>query len=403
MNEYAMADPNVPPSESTTCEAVDRKDPMPAAVVGSVARWPWRTCVGAWVVSRVVVLATLLATRIVFDDATGERARVLDRGLRSWDGAFYADIARGGYDAVDPAGLRFFPLLPLLGRGLAAITPLAAGPAVVVVANLMALGALFAIERLVAHEYGAATARVAVWIAALAPPAFVLVMGYAESTLMVAATLALLAARRHRFGQAGLWCMVGALARPTGLLLVVPMAIELARSWRARPAPWSLPTLLRASFGLAGAPLGIGLYLVAVRSRTATLLEPLRIHDRPSLRGGVRNPLAATADALGDLIAGDRFASGVHFLTIVVLVVLMIVLWRHAPRSFFAYGLVSMVLAVSANNLDSLERYSLATVPFVVAAAIAIRRSRREVLIVIAMATTMVGFAAASFAGELVP
>ena len=41
--------------------------------------------------------------------------------LLAWDAAFYADIAHGGYDAVPRAGLRFFPLVPLLARAVAVV------------------------------------------------------------------------------------------------------------------------------------------------------------------------------------------------------------------------------------------------------------------------------------------
>ena len=42
-------------------------------------------------------------------------------------------------------------------------------------------------------------ARRAVWIVYLAPPAFVLVMGYAEATFMTATLVALLALRRRHW------------------------------------------------------------------------------------------------------------------------------------------------------------------------------------------------------------
>jgi hypothetical protein len=67
--------------------------------------------------------------------------------------------------------------------------------------------------------------------------------------------------------------------------------------------------------------------------------------------------------------AGDHLSAGIHIVTAVLLVVLMVVLWRRWPASFTAYAIAAAFVGLSARNLDSLERYSLSTVPFVVAAA----------------------------------
>ncbi len=361
-----------------------------------------RTAVPAWLLSRVLVVATLAATRAWFDDATGEPREVLRRGLRSWDAAYYVDISRDGYDAVVPGGLRFFPLLPLLGRAVGAFTPFDASDGVVIVANAVALAALVALFRWVSFEVDEATARVAVWVTAVAPPAFVLVMGYAESLLMLAAASCLLAARRGRWFHAAAWAYVAGLARPTGLLLVVPLLVEAALVARRRGVGRHTVAALVA---VGGAPLGCLTYLFSVRGLTPTFFTPLRLHDDPALRGGTRNPLAAVVDSFGDLMSGDRFASGIHFVTALIVVVLLVVLFRHAPRSVFAYGAASVMLGLSAHNLDSLERYSLATPPLVLGAALLIARLRRawRTTVLVGSALGLVALGSAAFAGNVVP
>ena len=359
-----------------------------------------RTALPAWLISRGIVLATLAGTRTWFDDATGEQREVLRRGLRAWDAAFYIDIAHKGYDGIPADGLRFFPLLPYLGRGLAAVTPFGAADGVVLVANAMALAALVALFRWVSFESDERTARVAVWTMALAPPAFVLVMGYAESLLILAAASCLLASRRGRWIEASGWAFLAGLSRPTGLLLAVPLLIEagnaLARRCSGREA-------FRATVAVAGAPLGCISYLLAVRDLTPSFLTPLRLHDDPSLRGGTRNPIAAVADSFGDLVSGERFASGIHFVTAMAVVAMLVVLWRHAPRSIFAYGAASVMLGLSAHNLDSFERYVLATPPLVFAAALAVRAVPWPRLVLALSAVGMVALGSAAFAGNVVP
>ena len=70
-----------------------------------------------------------------------------------------------------------------------------------------------------------------------------------------------------------------------------------------------------------------------------------------------------------DASTGDHLSAGIHVVTVAVLVALIVVLWRRWPVSFTAYAVVAVVVALSARNLDSLERYSLSAVPFVLAAA----------------------------------
>jgi hypothetical protein len=361
-----------------------------------------RTAVPAWLVSRALVLVTLAGTRAWFDDAAGEPREALDRGLRAWDAAYYVDISSQGYDAVVPDGLRFFPLLPLLGRSFGALTPFDASDGIVIVANLVALAAFVAIFRWVSFETDQRTARIAVWVTALAPPAFVLVMGYAESLLILAAASCVLAARRGAWIRAGAWAYVAGLARPTGLLLVVPLVVEAVIVARRRGL--GSHTVV-AAIAAGGAPLGCLTYLFSVRDLTPSFFTPLRLHDDPSLRGGTRNPVAAVVDSFGDLISGDRFASGIHFVTALIVIVLLVVLWRRAPRSVFAYGAASVMLGLSAHNLDSLERYSLATPPLVLAAALLVSqlRERWRAVIFVCSAVGLVALGSAAFAGNVVP
>ena len=73
-----------------------------------------------FVLSRVLVIAALgLTARSSRDLPTITDPIQVGQGLRAWDAAFYADIARGGYDAVAHDGLRFFPLFPLLAACVA--------------------------------------------------------------------------------------------------------------------------------------------------------------------------------------------------------------------------------------------------------------------------------------------
>ncbi len=357
--------------------------------------------IGPWILSRALVAAALATARHVADTAFAGRPPTIDHGLLAWDAAWYGDIAKFGYEGVDPAGLRFFPLLPLLGRAVGAIVPgIDAGKGVVVVANLAALWFLVKLHRFVVRESGDAdTARRAVWIGVLAPPAFVLVMGYAESVLLLAAVGAIDATRRGRPWRALPWAIVAGLARPTGILVAIPLLVEVFERWRpARPRD-----RLAGLAAAAGAPIGQLVFLVWARERAGSLFEPLRIHNRTTLRGGVVNPLGAMWDALSDLRLGDRFGSGLHFFTAIVLLSLLVHIWRRGPRSMFWYALASSVIGLSAANLDSIERYAFATLPFIVAGATLTERPMVERYVLVLSGTGLVAMSMLAFFGTLVP
>ena len=191
----------------------------------------------AWATARVLVatgyvLATVVANRLL--DAHPEQ---LDNGLLAWDGTWYRDLATSGYHGAPLEGVRFFPLFPLLGRLFA--VPLAGhtGVALVLLANVFSLVALVLLRRLVLLEkHDDVLADRAVWCLAVFPSAFVLVMAYSESLMLVAAIGAFIGLKLRRWWWVAALGLVAALSRPVGVLLVVPVAVELVRAWRSGAA-----------------------------------------------------------------------------------------------------------------------------------------------------------------------
>lgn len=353
-----------------------------------------------YVISRVVVLASLGMTRHIFATLGLARPLQAHQGLFAWDAAFYRDIAAHGYDAVDRTGLRFFPLVPLLARGVAWLPGVDTGLGLLVVANVSALVAGVVLWRLVWHErHDDDLARRAVWIAYLAPPAFVLVMGYAEATLMLCVSVALLGLRTKRWWVAALAAYFAGLARPVGLLLVVPAIIEVLRD------RWRVPRreLLGRIAAVAGAPLGTLTYLLWARSRGNGFLYPLRIHEEAGLRGHVVDPVTGFAHAVREAFKGDHVSAAVHVVAAVVLIGLVFVLARRWPASYTAFAIASIALGLSSRNLDSFERYSLATVPFVIGAADLVWNDARERVLLVVLGAALIAASILAFTGVMVP
>jgi len=107
-------------------------------------------------------------------------------GLLGWDAGWYEAIARHGYGALGAGALRFFPLVPLAAKVVSFLPGIGVGAALLLVANASSLVGTALLWVLVRRESGdRLLARRTVWLLCLAPPAFTMVMGYAEATLLV--------------------------------------------------------------------------------------------------------------------------------------------------------------------------------------------------------------------------
>ncbi len=352
-----------------------------------------------FVASRVIVAAALVLTRHVVTTLHVHAPIQTRQGLLAWDAAFYRDIASHGYLGQTPA-LRFFPLLPVLARPLMWVPGVDAGAAVVIVANVSAFAVGFVLYRLAWHErHDEDLARRAVWLVYLVPPAFVLVLGYAEALLMVWAILALIALRSGRWWLAALAGVLAGLTRPVGVLLVVPALVEVLRDrrhvgrreWIARARPCWGRSPASPSTSCGSAPASATASTRCASSRTA------------SRRGGWTDPGRALYHAARDFESGDHVSSGLHLFTALLLLVLLIVLARRWPLSFTLYARPRSSLGLSSRNLDSLERYSLSAVPFVLAAADVIDSPTRERVVLVLLGAGLAAFSVLAFTGALVP
>jgi hypothetical protein len=363
-----------------------------------------------FIASRTVVLSALVLTRhVVTATRTATPPVQASDGLLGWDASWYRDIARHGYDGVAKEGLRFFPFVPMLARIGSWLPGVSVRLALLLVANVCALAVGVLVYELVRSEgRSEAVARRAVWIVYLAPPAFVLVMGYAEATLMTATLVALLALRRQRWWIAAIAGVVAGLTRPVGVLLVVPALVEAFRTRNSpdRDSPardHPIADHIARGAAVIGSLVGTGAYLLWAEHRSGDLLYPLRVQQASARRGGWVDPFRAVWRAARDAASGDHLSAGIHVFTVVVLVALIVVLWRRWPVSFAAYATVATVVALSARNLDSLERYSLSTVPLVLAAAELVGGGTRERAALVALGATLVAFSVLAFTGVLVP
>jgi hypothetical protein len=366
-----------------------------SAVRGSEAlRVAWRVF---WP-TRLAVLLVAVFAALSFGPATGGLAREnaakfdvpelthalappLLAPLARWDAVWYLSIADSGYAGrADRAA--FFPLYPLLVRGLA--TPFGAEPgallvAAYVVALAALLGALVLLYRLVSLELGRPLAKPAVLLVAVFPAAVYFGAPYSESLFLLLAVGAFYAARTDRWAWAGACAAGAASTRSAGLLLALPLAMLWwsGTGRRARDVAW---------LGLL--PVGVAAYALFLGLAEGDAWRFLDVQDAWSRElafplTGAWDGAVAALDGLRQLASGQKEvvyfnrAAGdpyriaavnlMLFGSLVFALLACVGIFRRLPRAYGAWVAASLVLPLSfpvrPQPLMSLPRFLVVLFP----------------------------------------
>ena len=219
----------------------------------------FRVALRIGVSSRFAVLLVAIFAALSFGPASGglarENAHKFDEPalthaladpllapLARWDSVWYLRIADSGYGDSAPRAA-FFPLYPLLVRGVATVLGGSHG-ALLVAAYLVSLaaflGALTLLYRLTELELGRRLARPTLLLLAVFPAAVYFGAPYSESLFLLLAVGAFYAARTGRWAWAGACAGLASATRSAGLLLLLPLALIWwdSRPRRSRDAAW---------------------------------------------------------------------------------------------------------------------------------------------------------------------
>ena len=412
----------------------DARDPEARAGSPGTAAALWmrvpeslREALWPFVVARVVVLGALGVAHFVVDrthpTSPGVTLRV-HQGLLGWDAGWYETIARVGYAPLGSQSLRFFPAVPLLTHVLAWVPGVHDGAALILLANLAALVATAMLFVLARRELGdRAAARRSIWILSLLPSAFVLVMGYAESVLLVFAVGCFLAVRpgapgsgagstvasavgqalpgterRPRFAVAGLLAFGAALTRPVGVLLALVVVAELIRWWprlNRRARVTGLAAIV-APFVALAAFLGWSKHVVG------DWWAPLRVQLQSSHHGGLADPVSTLYhDATG--VVHHHVGTALHVPWVLLALTMLLVCWRRLPAPYTLFAAAVLAVAVAGSNLDSFERYALSAFPLSMAAATILTGPRLERAVLSLLGAALAGYALLAFLNISVP
>jgi len=155
-------------------------------------------------------------------------------GLFRWDTGFFLRIARDGY--FDIQSTNFFPLYPLLARGLHELTGIHLHVSLLVVSNLACLAAYLVIYRMFVELEGEAPARWALAIFVAHPFAFFHSAAYPESLMILFTALSLRFAMKGQHLRAGAALGLGVLARHISMLAGAGLVVAHVRQrgWNVR-------------------------------------------------------------------------------------------------------------------------------------------------------------------------
>ncbi len=144
-----------------------------------------------------------------------------------FDTLWYLHIAQHGYDQL-PAVI-FYPLYPATIRAVTWLLP-----ATVAALTISTAGAFFffwGMLRIAGAELSANGRIHMLGLIAAWPASFIFLAGYAESLTAALIVWAIVFARDHRWGLAAACGLLAGLARPSGVLVAVPL---LVLAWRSR-------------------------------------------------------------------------------------------------------------------------------------------------------------------------
>jgi Mannosyltransferase (PIG-V) len=316
-----------------------------------------------------------------------------------WDSVWYLAIAAGGYDH-EPARTAFFPLYPMVVRGLGVVigSDLIAGVLISLVCFAIALLLLY---RLVALELDEKLARVTVMLVAFCPMAYFFSAVYSESFYLALSVGCILQARLGRWRSAGVLGALAAASRNSGVMLVVPIVLLFLYGPRAdRPPAVRSPTASRLSRLLprypvepalawaALVPAGLAAYVGWLALKTGNGLAPFHAQQVwfrhfAGPFGGVWDGAVAAWDGLRQLLHGPPpplyftkaggdplMVSGQNLMLFAFLVLGVIAClgtFRRLPLAYGAYVVASLAMPLSypvgPQPLASLPRYEVVLFP----------------------------------------
>lgn len=320
-------------------------------------------------------------------------------GWTSWDGGFYRLIADVGYPAGSTEVIRFFPLYPMLAKPVGFVLGGNTDLALFIVAKVALVAAVLGIHRLVRDGLGSGgIADRAVWLWVLFPGAFVFAWAYSEAVLVACVAWGMWALRKRRWWLAAALGLAAGLCRPVGVAFALAALIE---GWPRRADPDRFSGIPGRVAAVVAAPLGLVAFCSYAAWRGFGFLAPFTVQDEFR---DTKTPLERIWSLPGSLSGSDAFTAGLHVPFVVGFLILLVIAFWKLPAAWAWFAAAVLAAALSAENLNSVERYATSAFPLAIAAAVVLERREQVTPGVYAVGGALsVGFCALALVGAYVP
>ena len=291
-----------------------------------------------------------------------------------WDAMWYLSIVQDGYSYTPglQSNVAFAPLLPVLmklgGYLIGRSDPTGWLVAGLIVFNLALLVGLAYLYRLICLDFDRSIAQRTIFYLLIFPTSFFLSSVYAESLFLALTVAAFYHARRQQWWVAGLLGAAATLARPHGILLVVPLGFEYLAQSRFQPRR-PRPALL----WLALLPAVFAGWIVYLSKRTGDPLSFLRAQT--AWGRSLTTPWQTLENFFsGPVELGSQFHSPLDLGFTLVFLVLVVAAWWLVRPSYALFANTFFLLLVSAGILMSLMRLGLVLFPAFIVLGVAGQR-----------------------------
>lgn len=282
-----------------------------------------------------------------------------------WDTGNFIAIAQKGYTEIRLTA--FFPLYPLMMRGLAHFIHhnyLIAG---LFISNVALLTLCIVLYQLVLEDFGQERASRTVLYISVFPTAFFLASAYNESLFLCLALLCFYQIRHGRWWMAGLFGILASLTRSAGLFLIIPFCYEYLQQHQFR-----LRNIRLDAVSMALIPTGIALFALFCYMQFGDLLAFSHVQSIPGWNRHLELPwigmfwsiraIHSSAGILSFRALRNLTDLVPDLLFLLLLVLTMIGPWRF-PRKYWSYALYGIALYLFFNLVPGKgdELYSLAS------------------------------------------
>ncbi len=301
--------------------------------------------------------------------------------LLQWDSEWYFRIVTEGYqyngDPTIQQSIVFYPLFPMLARGLATIGGLTPADALLLVSNTAGLLAIVILFKLVREEFGDQIALVTTALVNFFPASVLLSAGYTEPLALLLIVSFFLALKRRYYFSAALLAGLTIATRSTGIVLLPVLVWEM---WRNRDQKPFLPALLPC---VVLATSGLWLFMIylwsAFGSPFAFADGQVAFHEGTTL--ATRLVAALKLEPFARMMLNDWNPWGQASWFTLLFIVLIVVGWSRLPSSWTLFAIAVLflpylTLSGGPAGFVSMSRFNLVSFPLFVILADLVSRAK---------------------------